>query len=184
MAIPTPTRAEVTDVANAIYEGSDAVMLSGETSIGKYPVQCIKMIKKIASKTENFRTLGYEKFLQDNSDWQNIAKGARDLAARINADAIVIITRSGQTANVVSNTKPFRMPIYAFTNNRDTFHQLSLIGGIQPQFIKSITNQSSTISKIKSILNIEMKAKKSLKFVLIAGIYSASHTDSIQIIST
>ena len=181
---PTPTRAEVTDVANAIYEGSDAVMLSGETSIGKYPIQCIKMIKKIASKTEYFRTLGYEKFLQDNSDWQNIAKGARDLASRVNADAIVIITRSGQTANVVSNTKPFRMPIYAFTNNRDTFHQLSLIGGMQPRFIKSITNQSTTISRIKSILNSEKKAKKSLKFVFIAGIYSASHTDSIQIIST
>ena len=80
---PTPTRAEVTDVANAIYEGSDAVMLSGETSIGKYPVQCIKMIKQIASKTEYFRTLGYEKFLQDNSDWQNIAIGARDLAREL-----------------------------------------------------------------------------------------------------
>ena len=181
---PTPTRAEVTDVANAIYEGSDAVMLSGETSIGKYPIQCIKMIKKIASKTEHFRTLGYEKFLQDNSDWQNIAKGARDHASRVNADAIVIITRSGQTANVVSNTKPFRMPIFAFTNNKDTFHQLSLVGGMQPRFIKSITNQSRTISRIKSILNSEKKAKKSLKFVLIAGIYSASHTDSIQIIST
>ena len=181
---PTPTRAEVTDVANAIYEGCDAVMLSGETSIGKYPIQCIKMIKKIASKTEHFRTLGYEKFLQDNSDWQNIAKGARDLASRVNADAIVIITRSGQTANVVSNTKPFRMPIFAFTNNKDTFHQLSLVGGMQPRFIKSITNQSRTISRIKSILNSEKKAKKSLKFVLIAGIYSASHTDSIQIIST
>ena len=181
---PTPTRAEVTDVANAIYEGSDAVMLSGETSIGKYPIQCIKMIKKIASKTEHFRTLGYEKFLQDNSDWQNIAKGARDLASRVNADAIVIITRSGQTANVVSNTKPFRMPMFAFTNNKDTFHQLSLVGGMQPRFIKSITNQSRTISRIKSILNSEKKAKKSLKFVLIAGIYSASHTDSIQIIST
>ena len=181
---PTPTRAEVTDVANAIYEGSDAVMLSGETSIGKYPIQCIKMIKKIASKTEHFRTLGYEKFLQDNSDWQNIAKGARDLASRVNADAIVIITRSGQTANVVSNTKPFRMPIFAFTNNKDTFHQLSLVGGMQTRFIKSITNQSRTISRIKSILNSEKKAKKSLKFVLIAGIYSASHTDSIQIIST
>ena len=181
---PTPTRAEVTDVANAIYEGSDAVMLSGETSIGKYPIQCIKMIKKIAIKTEHFRTLGYEKFLQDNSDWQNIAKGARDLASRVNADAIVIITRSGQTANVVSNTKPFRMPIFAFTNNKDTFHQLSLVGGMQPRFIKSITNQSRTISRIKSIINSEKKAKKSLKFVLIAGIYSASHTDSIQIIST
>ena len=168
---PTPTRAEVTDVANGIYEGSDAVMLSGETSIGKYPVQCIKMIKQIASKTEYFRTLSYEKFLQDNSDWQNIAIGARDLAVRVNANAIVIITRSGQTANVVSNTKPFRMPIYAFTNNRDTFHQLSLIGGMQPRFIKSITNQISTISRIKSILNSEKKAKKTLKFVLIAGIY-------------
>ena len=181
---PTPTRAEVTDVANAIYEGSDAVMLSGETSIGKYPIQCIKMIKKIASKTEHFRTLGYEKFLQDNSDWQNIAKGARDLASRVNADAIVIITISVQTANVVSNTKPCLMPIFAFTNNKYTFHQLSLVGGMQPRFIKSITNQSRTISRIKSILNSEKKAKKSLKFVLIAGIYSASHTDSIQIIST
>ena len=181
---PTPTRAEVTDVANAIYEGADAVMLSGETSVGKYPIQCIKMLKNIASKTEYFRTLGYEKFLQDNSDWQNIAKGARDLAARINADAIVIITRSGQTANVVSNTKPFRMPIYAFTNNTVTFHQLSLIGGMQPRFIKSISNQVRTISKIKSVLSSNKQPKKSLKFVLIAGIYSASHTDSIQIIST
>ena len=181
---PTPTRAEVTDVANAIYEGADAVMLSGETSVGKYPIQCIKMLKNIASKTEYFRTLGYEKFLQDNSDWQNIAKGARDLAARINADAIVIITRSGQTANVVSNTKPFRMPIYAFTNNTVTFHQLSLIGGMQPRFIKSISNQVRTISKIKSVLSSNKQTKKSLKFVLIAGIYSASHTDSIQIIST
>ncbi|MFL2718264.1 MAG: pyruvate kinase alpha/beta domain-containing protein, partial [Gammaproteobacteria bacterium] len=153
-------------------------------SVGKYPIQCIKMLKNIASKTEYFRTLGYEKFLQDNSDWQNIAKGARDLAARINADAIVIITRSGQTANVVSNTKPFRMPIYAFTNNTVTFHQLSLIGGMQPRFIKSISNQVRTISKIKSVLSSNKQPKKSLKFVLIAGIYSASHTDSIQIIST
>ena len=181
---PTPTRAEVTDVANAIYEGADAVMLSGETSVGKYPIQCIKMLKKIAIKTEHFRTLGYEKFLQDNSDWQNIAQGARDLAARIKADGIVIITRSGQTANVVSNTKPFRMPVYAFTNNHDTYYHLSLIGGIKPHFIKSITNQTNTILKIKSILTSAKKSKKSQKFVLIAGVYSASHTDSIQIITT
>ena len=181
---PTPTRAEVTDVANAIYEGADAVMLSGETSVGKYPIQCIKMLKKIAIKTEHFRTLGYEKFLKDNSDWQNIAQGARDLADRINADGIIVITRSGQTANVVSNTKPFRMPVHAFTNNLDTFYHLSLIGGIEPHFIKSIVNQSNTISKIKQKMISRNNSKKSLKFVFIAGVYSASHTDSIQIIST
>ena len=169
---PTPTRAEVTDVANAIYEGADAVMLSGETSVGKYPTQCIKMLKQIALKTEQFRTLGYEKFLQDSSDWQN------------NADGIIVITRSGETANVISNTKPFRMPIYAFTNNLNTFYHLSLYGGINPYFLKSIANQSTTISKIKSILVSSMNVKRALKFVLIAGVYSASHTDSIQIINT
>ena len=181
---PTPTRAEVTDVANAIYEGADAVMLSGETSVGKFPIQCIKMLKKIALKTEYFRTLGYERFLNESSDWQNIALGARDLASRINADGIIIITRSGQTANVVSNTKPFRMPVHAFTNNNNTYIHLSLVGGIKPYFLKSISNKSLTIKKIKSILSSSTKSKKSLKFVLIAGIYSASHTDSIQIVST
>ena len=181
---PTPTRAEVTDVANAIYEGADAVMLSGETSVGKFPIQCIKMLKKIALKTEYFRTLGYERFLNESSDWQNIALGARDLASRVNADGIIIITRSGQTANVVSNTKPFRMPVHAFTNNNNTYNHLSLVGGIKPYFLKSISNKSLTIKKIKSILSSSTKSKKSLKFVLIAGIYSASHTDSIQIVST
>ena len=181
---PTPTRAEVTDVANAIYEGADAVMLSGETSVGKYPVQCIKMLKNIAAKTENFRTLGYEKFLTDTSDWQNIAIAARDLATRINADGIVVVTRSGQTADVISSTKPFRMPIHAFTNNQQTFQQLSLVGGMQPYFMKSISNQASAINKIKLILASKVRAKKSLKFVLIGGVYSASHSDSIQIIST
>ena len=181
---PTPTRAEVTDVANAIYEGADAVMLSGETSVGKFPIQCIKMLKKIALKTEYFRTLGYERFLNESSDWQNIALGARDLASRINADGIIIITRSGQTANVVSNTKPFRMPVHAFTNNNNTYNHLSLVGGVKPYFLKSISNKSLTIKKIKSLLSSSTKSKKSLKFVLIAGIYSASHTDSIQIVST
>ena len=181
---PTPTRAEVTDVANAIYEGADAVMLSGETSVGKYPVDCIKMLKKIARKTEDFRTLGYEKFLNDQSDWQNIAIGARDLASRIHADGIVVVTRSGQTADVISSTKPFRMPIYAFTNSKETFQHLSLVGGMQPHFLKSISNQALTITKIKAIISLKVRSKKSLKFVLIGGVYSASHSDSIQIIST
>ena len=179
---PTPTRAEVTDVANAIYEGADAVMLSGETSVGKYPLKCLQMLRNIANKTEQYRTLGYEEHLTVNSDWQNIALGARDLAERIKADGILIITRSGQTADVISNTKPFRMPIYAFTNNQETYHHLSLIGGIQAKFIKSISNQAQTILKIKAELHKTIKPSKNLKFVLISGLYSESHTDSIQVI--
>ena len=98
------------------------------------------------------------------------------LAEGISADAIVIITRSGQTASVVSNTKPFRMPIYAFTNNQDTYSHLSIFGGIQPYFIKSITNKSKTISNIKSILLSSNNSKKSLKFGFNSwGIFSFSY---------
>jgi len=74
---PTPTRAEVTDIANAIYEGTDAIMLSGETSVGKYPSECVNLLKSIAEKTEKFRTLGYEKNFVPNSDWQHIGVAAK-----------------------------------------------------------------------------------------------------------
>ena len=75
---PTPTRAEVTDVANAIYEGADALMLSGETSVGKYPIDCVQFIKSISEKTEKSKTLGYEKNLITNSDWESIAVAAKN----------------------------------------------------------------------------------------------------------
>ena len=179
---PTPTIAEVTDVANAIYEGVDAVMLSGETTIGEHPVKCVEMLKRIAEKTEEFRTLGYEKFLQEKSDWQNIALAARDLSSNIDAQGIIVITRSGETANVISNTKPFRMPVFAFTDNPSTYHQLSLTGGMQPTKLSSIKNQANTIKKVKTILTKKYKMKKGNKFILLAGIFSASHSDSLQII--
>ena len=179
---PTPTRAEVTDVANAIYEGADAVMLSGETTVGNYPLKCVEMLKRIALKTEEFRTLGYERFLKSDSDWQNIALAARDLATSIEANGIVVITRSGETANVVSNTKPFRMPVFAFTDNDVTYNQLSLVGGMQPNRIPSLRTQSSAISLVKKILVEKYKMKKGFKFVLLAGVFSASHSDSLQII--
>ena len=125
---PTPTRAEVTDIANAVYEGADALMLSGETSIGKYPVDCVKFIKSISSKTEKFKTLGYEKNLVTNSDWESIAVAAKNLAESTNADGIIAVTRTGDTANYISNAKPSGIPIFTFTNNKITQKQLSLVG--------------------------------------------------------
>ena len=113
---PTPTRAEVTDVANAVYEGADALMLSGETSIGKHPVECVKFLKSISKKTEKFKTLGYEKELITNSDWESIAVAAKNLSESIRADGIIAVTRTGDTANFISNAKPKDIPIFTFTN--------------------------------------------------------------------
>ena len=180
---PTPTRAEVTDVANTIYEGADAIMLSGETSVGKYPIECIKFLKSIAGSSEKFRTLGYEEKLELSSDWEYLAKTARDLAESIAADGIIVITRSGYTANLVSNAKPFNVPIYAFTNDKEVFRQLSLVGSVLSIYQKSIVDNKKNMSKIAGTLKKFFSRKKNLKFVLISGMFSEKHSDAIRVIN-
>ena len=180
---PTPTRAEVTDVANTIYEGADAIMLSGETSIGKYPIECIKFLKSIADRSEKFRTLGYEENLILSGDWEYLAKTARELAESIEADGIIVITRSGYTANLVSNAKPFNVPIYAFTNDKRVHRQLSLVGSVLSIYQKSIVDNKNNMSKIAGTLKKVFGKKKKLKFVLISGMFSEKHSDAIRVVN-
>jgi len=180
---PTPTRAEVTDIANAIYEGSDAIMLSGETSIGKYPIECVRFLKSISYRTEKFKTLGYEDNLTADSDWQHLGVAANQLAQSINADGIIAITRTGYTANVVSNSKPFEMPIFCFTSNQSTFRSLSLVGSTHAHLLKSISNHDKTVKLITQKLKSYYPDKKNLKFVMISGIFSEKHSEAIQVIN-
>ena len=180
---PNPTRAEVTDVANAIYEGADALMLSGETSIGSHPVRCIKLIGKIAKQTEKFRTLGYENKLIEDSDWQSLAVLGRDLAQKTGAAGIIVVTRSGTTARVMANTKPHGKTIFVFTNNIKVYRQMSLYGGVKPFYIKSISNQKALLGKINESLKPFLKQKTNRKFVFLSGIHSDKFTDSLQLIN-
>jgi pyruvate kinase len=181
---PTPTRAEVTDIANAIYEGADAIMLSGETSVGKYPSECVNFLKSIAEKTEKFRTLGYEENFKPNSDWQHIGVAAKNLAESINADGIIAITRTGKTANYISNSKPNGIPIFTFTANKKTLNQLSLIGSTIPFYLSNLSNHEKTLTNVSKILNkFYGKDKKSLKFIMVSSIFSEEHSEAIQIIN-
>jgi pyruvate kinase len=180
---PTPTRAEVTDIANAIYEGADALMLSGETSIGKYPVDCVEFIKSISEKTEKFKTLGYERHLITNSDWESIAVAAKDLAESVNADGIIAVTRTGATASYISNAKPNGIPIFTFTNNKNTLKQMSLVGSSICFYIPRLNNHEVTLSKVKKVLKSYYKEKQSLKFIMVSGIFSEEHSEAVQIIN-
>ena len=168
-------------MANAIYEGADAVMLSGETTIGKYPIECVSFISRIASQTEKYRTLGYESKLISNTDWQHLGIAAKNIAESISADGIIAITRSGQTAEIVSNAKPFMIPIFAFSNNRKTLNQLSLAGSVNayysPMFVNHEKNVNSAMKAIKNVL----RPQKDLKFVVISGILSETSADAIEI---
>jgi pyruvate kinase len=178
---PTPTRAEVTDVANAIYEGADAVMLSGETTIGKYPIEAVNFISRIATQTEKYRTLGYEEKLISETDWQYLGIAAKNIAESIGADGIIAITRSGQTAEIVSNAKPFMKPIFAFSNNKKTINQLSLSGSVHAYYSPMYTSHEKNINSVMGILQKELNPQSDLKFVVISGILSEKSADAIEI---
>ena len=132
---PYPTRAEVSDIANAIYDGTDAVMLSGETSAGKYPVEAARMMAKIALESEaSLRVQGYKdppKREQTPSYQETMADVAYRCARMQAATAIVVFTASGSSARLVSKYRP-PVPIYAFTGSERVARQLSLIYGVRP----------------------------------------------------
>jgi len=123
---PIPTRAEVTDVANAIYEEVDAVMLSGETTIGKYPIRCVETLVDIAETTESITGLQFSRGLKKQNDKQHLAATAVELAESLNVAGIVVITRRGFMADYVTNCHPQQTRIYAFTNDSQTRRRLIL----------------------------------------------------------
>lgn len=132
---PRPTRAEVTDVANAIFDGTSAIMLSGETAAGKYPVETVKMMNRIAVTTEN--SLNYDKIIsavaRDHSltITNAIAHATCSMALEMNAQVIITATSSGETPQALSKYKP-KVPIVAVTPVEETARRLSLNWGVYP----------------------------------------------------
>lgn len=132
---PRPTRAEVTDVANAIREGADAIMLSGETAMGKYPVEALKMMAQIAESTEQY--LDYDmmpeyRTLRGDANVSNaVGVAAVRTATNLEADCIVTPTMSGQTARLMANFRP-KQPIYAVTPNAWAQRKMQIYWGVTP----------------------------------------------------
>jgi pyruvate kinase len=136
---PRPTRAEANDVANAVYDGTSAVMLSGETAAGNYPLECVRTMVRIAGRTE--QDIDYKKrFLQkclptEGNITNAISKATINAAMELDAKAIVTVTESGRTAYMISRYRPF-CPVIACTSNEQTYRQLSLSWGVVPLLIK------------------------------------------------
>jgi pyruvate kinase len=128
---PRPTRAEASDVANAILDGTDAVMLSGETAIGRYPAEAVRMMGRIAAEAETASVSGGSVDSGRPSHAYAMSRAARGLAEDIGASAIIVFTRSGYSAELVSKERP-RVPIFAFTPREDIFNRLALWWGVTP----------------------------------------------------
>jgi pyruvate kinase len=152
---PYPTRAEVSDVANAIYDGTDAVMLSGETSAGKYPVEAARMMAKIALEAEASQTIqGLKDPLrreQAPTYQETMAEMAYRCVRMQGATAIVVFTASGSSARLVAKYRP-PVPIYAFTGSESVARQLSLIYGVRPIVVGDPASTDEMVLQIDQIL--------------------------------
>ncbi len=170
---PTPTRAEATDIANAIFDGSDAVMLSGETAIGNYPLEATKVMDIIIREAELHlstwsRWSGSSILDGKDEDAYFVAQAAKDLAFDRNVAAICVFTISGRTAAIVSKTRP-PVPIFAFTPNREVYTRLGIYWGVEPFLTKKVTTLEAMLSIIeKKILQTGLLKQKD-QVVLVCG---------------
>jgi len=151
----TPTRAEVNDVANAVLDGADAVMLSGETSVGKFPVRVIQAMSKIVSKIEESELIYHKEELPEKNQERfisdSICFNATRLGQRVDANAIVTMSFSGYTAYKIASQRP-KAPIFVFTSNREILTQLNLIWGVRGIYYDKMVSTDHTIADIKYLL--------------------------------
>ncbi|SVD88564.1 uncharacterized protein METZ01_LOCUS441418, partial [marine metagenome] len=142
---PTPTRAEVNDIANAIYDGADAVMLSGETAVGEYPVESVQIMADIAQSVEkdldrqNFNRYILNESMHYLDGRGSICHAAMTISNDLFINTIVIMTESGVTAMKMAQHRP-RARIFALSPDPNVCHQLALIWGITPLLVNSVTS--------------------------------------------
>ncbi len=169
-----PTRAEITDVANAVFDGTSAVMLSGETAMGKYPVLAVEVMSKIVTRAEKdaFKMNAYRDVRYD-TDFSDITNALCDAACTtakdMNASVIISVSKYGQTARRTSKFRP-QVPIVAATPVKKTFHQLALTWGVYPVLARyQKTSDDLFIHAIDCAKQIDL-VKKGDRVVIVAGI--------------
>lgn len=154
----SPTRAEVNDVANAVLDGADAVMLSGETSVGKYPVEVIRTMSNIVKEMETFDGIYWKEELPEKNQERfitdSICFNACRLSRRVNAKAILTMSFSGYTAYKIASQRP-KSQIFVFTSNKDILTQMSLIWGVRGFYYDKTVSTDHTIADSKYLLKKE-----------------------------
>ena len=168
---PMPTRAEVTDVANAVFEQADAIMLSGETTVGKYPLQCIEVFDRIARRTERSGGANYFEHAQLTTARQKIVKSAVVLANELKAEAILVITRRGHMARHTGWMRPRHSQIYALCARDDVAAALTLSCAVTPFVVPfDLINPENTIESALKILADRGRLSRGNTIVIIGSI--------------
>ncbi len=170
---PRPTRAEASDVANAIFDGTDEVMLSGETAVGEYPVQAVQTMAKIACQAEAHieewgRMQGPSSSDVPGDDTLFMSLAVRELAHDRNVAAIAVFTMSGRTALIVSKTRP-GVPILAFTPDHSTYQRMQMYWGVTPYLVPHTTSLESMLEDVDRVIQTTGVVKAGQEVALTCG---------------
>jgi pyruvate kinase len=168
-----PTRAEATDVANAVIDGTDALMLSAETASGKHPLEALKMMDTIIRYTEVSRDTS-SSYRQGESYADALADAACRAAEDIRAKVLVAFTHSGFTARLLSKFRP-KVPIIAFTPDRAVMSLMSLYWGVVPKYMRPLDSADLLFREIEKALKRERIVRRHDRIVIIAGSPLPSH---------
>jgi pyruvate kinase len=190
---PRPTRAEASDVANAIIDGTDAVMLSAETATGKFPIEAVRAMVRIAEEIEKSSLLDtgphYDTPMEPmaervmHTEWA-VAAASVEAVRRLNAPLVLTFTRSGFTARVVSSFRP-PVPIVALTENRRTYNQLALVWGVIPVLCPTGSTYDEMLQCARESVRTLGLAEGGQRVVLTAGlpIHSSGTTNTMRVVT-
>jgi pyruvate kinase len=168
---PLPTRAEASDVANAVFDGTDAVMLSGETAAGEYPVESVTLMDRIVRQAEEeFAMWGHFQDIDshDHDDAVAVTRAARELAHDQDVAAVAVFTRMGRSAFFMAKSRP-RVPILAFTPEERTYHLLALAWGVQPHIVPFVNTVEEMFACVETALRSSGMVKTGQQVVLVCG---------------
>lgn len=178
---PVPTRAEVSDIANAVYEGTSALMLSGETAVGQHPVTAVRMMNTVAKKAEGYHVShtgtarkSHEDVTSAHDVVDSITHSVFESAKELNVKAIVALTESGFTARMLSRHHP-KQKIIVMTPSARTVRQATLAFGCHPLQIKSFRYVSQVVGKVRSYVQEQGFASKGDKVIIAAGVPFGVH---------
>jgi pyruvate kinase len=171
---PRPTRAEASDVANAVFDNADAVMLSGESASGKFPIESVEMMNRIVESAESaarqsFPRIGSGEPVRIPADFPDVTSGVACRAAReAGAAAIVAFTVTGTTARLLSRYRP-AVPIIAFSPNQEVRRRLSLLWGVMPRVLEPVLETEEMVRRVEEELLARGMAKRGDRIVIVFG---------------
>ena len=179
---PVPTRAEITDIANAVFEQADAIMLSAETTVGRYPVECVKIFDRVARRIERSGGAGFAKDAILEDARQKTVASAVVLANSLANAKLIAFTNQGTRPRNISNMRPEHAPIFAFTPTEEVCRQLVLSWGVYPIRLEFASEPNATIARAEKFLREARLTHKNDNLVIISDAHAEGDViDSVQL---